>query len=305
VQKKKTNPLLFSLLLLYCSLKPILNPTKNQFEEEFFYVWIFEGSTRTRNIYLTILVGAFLGLVLFPVWPQFAKVGVWYISMTLLLLLTGFIFFRLFLFLFLYGIGIDLWILPNFFADDLGFFDSFKPIYSLSMWNQRDIRASWPYRLVMLLTLCGFVYWVVTQPTEFDVFVAQQRQFVDELYEGTLLSDKSHKDSQQTPGAPGSKNSAVPDVETLKKELEELEKQEAVQTAKVDAIIDDVLKKEEKESITKDDDDDEHDDEDEGDTTKTTQDHVKPQTTTTTTTNSNNNNNNNANQQKQEEFADL
>ena len=200
-------------------------PMAKYFDKEGFYVWQFEGSQAMRNFVLAVVVIAFVGLVLFPVWPQFAKVGVWYVSMTLLLLLFGFIVVRLVLFLALYSVGIDFWVLPNFFADDLGIMDSFRPLYSYQGPSLKNIRETWPYRLIVVLALLGMAAWVFTQPTEFDVFLAQNRKFVDELYEGTLLADKSHKDKEQ------SDKLVVPDAATLERELAELEKLEAEEKA--------------------------------------------------------------------------
>ena len=210
----------------------------SQFERDFFYVWQIEGSSLKRNVMLGVVIVSVLGLVLFPVWPQWAKVGVWYVSMTLLIVLTGFIFGRVAAFLLLYGVGIDFWILPNFFADDLDFYSSFRPAVSFALATREELRASWPYRLVVLLCLVSFAYWVVTAPTEFDVFVAQQRQFVDELYEGTLLSDKSQKEKERV-------DRVVPDSATLQRELEDLERlerEEAAKNAKLDAIVDAAMK---------------------------------------------------------------
>lgn len=213
------------------TLRPSNNNPKT-FDDQSFYVWNFEGSTGMRNLLLAAIVLAFFGLVLFPVWPQNAKVGVWYVSMTLLLVLLGFIFTRLILFIWLYAFGIDFWILPNFFADDAGFWDSFKPLYSFHF-SLQTLRETVLYRLAALAILISIGVWVYTQPTEFDEFVASQRAFVDELYEGTLLSDKSQKDKEQI-------DKVVPDMATVQKELDELER---MSEAKESSVVDELLNK--------------------------------------------------------------
>jgi len=212
--------------------------------DDSFLVWNFEGSTGMRNLLLIIIVLAFFGLVLFPVWPQNAKVGVWYVSMTLLLVLLGFITVRLVLFFILYAVGIDFWILPNFFADDAGFWDSFRPVYSFHF-SLQNIKDSWQYRLAVVACVGAIVYWVYTQPTEFDEFVASQRAFVDELYEGTLLADKSQKEKEQI-------DKVIPDYETVQRELDELEKlsKEEQKEAKV---MEDLLERDGKSSEQADD----------------------------------------------------
>jgi len=194
-----------------------------------------------RNLLLMVIVLAFFGLVLFPVWPQNAKVGVWYVSMTLLLVLLGFIITRLVLFFVLYAVGVDFWILPNFFADDAGFWDSFKPLYSFHA-SVQNIRDSYQYRLAVIICMVSCAYWVYTQPTEFDEFVASQRAFVDELYEGTLLSDKSQKEKEQI-------DKVVPDFATVQRELDELEKlyQEEQKEANVEKTMEEMIRKESEE----------------------------------------------------------
>jgi translocation protein SEC62 len=222
-----------------------------QFDENAFLVWNFEASTGMRNLLLLVIVLAFFGLVLFPVWPQSAKVGVWYISMTLLLVLLGFIIIRLVLFLVLYAVGIDFWILPNFFADDLGILESFRPTYSFNAsWS--NAKETWYSRAAVVAFLAGTAYWVSTQPTDFDEFVASQRSFVEELYEGTLLADKSQKEKEQI-------DKAVPDMATLQKEIEDLEKLSEQTKAEevVDQKMEDMLQKEKEETKVQDDDDEE------------------------------------------------
>jgi hypothetical protein len=59
--------------------KRLLRPcsqASDTFEEKAFLVWNFESSNGMRNLLLLIIVISFFGLVLFPVWPQKAKVGV-------------------------------------------------------------------------------------------------------------------------------------------------------------------------------------------------------------------------------------
>lgn len=53
----------------------------------------------------------------------------------------------------------------------------------------------------MLMGFIGFCYWAYSQPTEFDDFLKSNRQFVDDLYDGNLLSDASQfsKDHMDNP----------------------------------------------------------------------------------------------------------
>merc|ERR1712087_521539 len=52
------------------------------------------------------------------------------------------------------------------------------------------------YRLGVGVAFFSFCYWAVTQPSEFDGFVAAQGDFLKDLYAGTLLSDMSQEDKE-------------------------------------------------------------------------------------------------------------
>lgn len=73
-----------------------------------------------------------LAVVFFPVWPYTMRLGVWYLSMGCLGLLGLFFtmaIFRLILFILtMFAVPPGLWLYPNLF-EDVGFFDSFKPLW--------------------------------------------------------------------------------------------------------------------------------------------------------------------------------
>lgn len=158
-----------------------------------YFVWDYEGSKTRTYIMLGLMITVALAVCLFPVWPNSLRLGAWYCSVTLLLFMIAFVIIRSTLFLCLWLAGYSFWILPNVFDDDLPFFDSFKPGYSFE--------ASGPgngfMRVLVVACIAGMGYFVATQPTEFDHFIIAQRQFVDDLYSGSLLSDSSqeHKDT--------------------------------------------------------------------------------------------------------------
>jgi translocation protein SEC62 len=53
----------------------------------------------------------------------------------MLLFLAALSVVRFMIFLFFFHFGIDIWILPNLYNDDIGFFDTFRPLYS---YEKRD-----------------------------------------------------------------------------------------------------------------------------------------------------------------------
>merc|ERR1712176_776559 len=95
-------------------------------------------------------------------------------------------------FLFVWMLGWEFWFLPNLFDESLGFVDSFKPVVSCEPTKPGQL----PYRLGIGVAFFSFCYWEVTQPSEFDGFVAAQGDFLKDLYAGTLLSDMSQEDKE-------------------------------------------------------------------------------------------------------------
>ncbi|VDP76514.1 unnamed protein product [Schistosoma mattheei] len=102
-----------------------------------FYVWIYEPPPGL----FTWLAGASLiiGIILcclFPIWPSELRQGAYYLTITAsgllgLLLFVGLLRFCFYLLVWLSTLGqYSFWIFPNYF-EDCGFFESFRPLYSL------------------------------------------------------------------------------------------------------------------------------------------------------------------------------
>ncbi|KAL8578284.1 hypothetical protein ACOMHN_005675 [Nucella lapillus] len=102
--------------------------------EENIYVWIYDpANAKTLVIGSLIVLGA-IALCLFPLWPEVVRLGVYYLSLAA----AGFVGFilalvviRLILFCFLWVLTLGrhhFWLLPNL-TEDVGFFDSFRPLY--------------------------------------------------------------------------------------------------------------------------------------------------------------------------------
>ena len=106
--------------------------------DEFHYVWLFEGSQWKNKLYAVGALALILAVVFFPVWPYHLRLGVWYLSMGMLGLLGLFFamaIFRLILFLItMFAKPPGLWLFPNLF-EDVGFFDSFKPVWA---WHEDE-----------------------------------------------------------------------------------------------------------------------------------------------------------------------
>lgn len=162
------------------------------FDEAGYFTWLYEGDMTKSHMMTAVLVMGFLFCVCFPIWPSFLRVFVWYLSVSLLLFIFFLITVRALLFLFVWIVGWEFWFLPNLFDESLGFVDSFKPVISCETTKPGQL----PYRIGVGVAFFSFCYWAVTQPSEFDGFVAAQGDFLKDLYAGTLLSDMSQEDKE-------------------------------------------------------------------------------------------------------------
>ncbi|KAI9290996.1 translocation protein [Neoconidiobolus thromboides FSU 785] len=130
-------PLVENQLVIRCSKESgagELHYTQEKtYEEDFYYVWIYQGS-QVKNYFMGILVLAgIFAVVLFPLWPNFMKDGAWYLSMAGLGFL-GFLFVITIIRFILYIItkvvaAPGIWLFPNLY-EDVGFFESFVPLYA-------------------------------------------------------------------------------------------------------------------------------------------------------------------------------
>jgi translocation protein SEC62 len=171
--------------------RKLLTPCSNHdFVFDGYYTWMYDGPKTLRNIMTALLIIGFLIITCFPIWPQWAKVALWYMSVTFLIFVFIFVVVRLFVFFVLWMCGYEYWFLPNIFDDNLSVADSFKPLHSF--------RATEPseriYRVGTIIAFAAFCVWVKNQPTNFDEYMELTKQFTDDIYSGKLLSDMSQKD---------------------------------------------------------------------------------------------------------------
>ena len=161
----------------------------------------------------------------------------WYIAVTLLVLLFITIIVRWVAFLFVWIFGYEFWILPNLFDESLDFLESFQPLMSFEATGSGQL---W-WRAAVLVGFASIFYWAYTQPTDFDDFIQSNKEFVNDLYEGNLLSDISQKAREDMDKL------NIPTIEDLLSDLEEervenenfLEEEDPMeQEADVDEMLD-------------------------------------------------------------------
>lgn len=109
-------------------------------KEDLHFVWLWEGSQIKMKLYAAGALALVFAVVMFPLWPMKLRLGVWYLSMGMLGLLGLFFVMAIFR-LILFGITMfaappGLWLYPNLF-EDVGFFDSFRPV-----WGWQEVRPS-------------------------------------------------------------------------------------------------------------------------------------------------------------------
>lgn len=153
------------------------------------FVWDYEGHKGLSHLLTGLLIVGMLVATCFPIWPHFLKVYLWYCSVTLLIVMMVFIFFRAVIFLTCWIIGYDFWIFPNLFDETLSVIDSFKPAYTFEV----GAKGQRYYRAALLLGMISFFIYCYNQPTDFDAFVLAQKEFVADLYDGKLLTDTSQQ----------------------------------------------------------------------------------------------------------------
>lgn len=90
-----------------------------------FYMFNYERSHGKLAFLLFLVVLLVIAFMLFNIWPLWLKIGIWYVSFYLLVVLVAFILFRAFVWFFFFLFGFDLWVFPNFFNDNVGFLESF------------------------------------------------------------------------------------------------------------------------------------------------------------------------------------
>lgn len=98
------------------------------------YVWLYEPVSLKAWLYCIGLILLGLAACIFPLWPEIIRTCVYYACVASLILLSSFLglsFFRYIIFAVVWALTlskIHFWLLPNL-TEDVGFFESFWPIY--------------------------------------------------------------------------------------------------------------------------------------------------------------------------------
>mmetsp|Transcript_97619 Transcript_97619/g.173873 ORF Transcript_97619/g.173873 Transcript_97619/m.173873 type:complete len:350 (+) Transcript_97619:73-1122(+) len=186
-----------------------LGRTPNQsFDPEGFYVITYEGGSGLQHFLLALIIAGVLLACMFPVWPMWAKVGVWYLSVIFLTVYFGVLILRMVIFTVFWIIGFDFWIFPNLNDEYCGFLDSFQPFYS---WEKRKDDA--------LMLLVRFVSLAIVAVAVQQIAETTSLEDVQDLITSSYI-DVLDWGVEKLTALPGSEKQALPSVEELQKEAE-------------------------------------------------------------------------------------
>jgi len=161
-----------------------------------------------QHFLLALIIAGVLLACMFPVWPMWAKVGIWYLSVIFLSLYFGLLILRMVIYTAFWIVGFDFWIFPNVNDEYCGFLDSFKPIYS---WEKRKDDA------LMLLVRFGSlaIAAVAIQQIAETHSLADVQDFVTSSYIDVL-----DWGVEKLTALPGSDKKALPSLESLQKHMD-------------------------------------------------------------------------------------
>lgn len=173
------------------------------FDCDGFYVITYEAGGGLQHFLLALIIAAVLLACMFPVWPMWAKVGIWYLSVIFLSLYFGLLILRMIIFTMFWIVGFDFWIFPNLNDEYCGFLDSFQPLYS---WEKRKDDA------LMLLVRFGSlaIAAVAIQQIAETHSLADVQDFVTSSYIDVL-----DWGVEKLTALPGSDKQALPSLEQL------------------------------------------------------------------------------------------
>lgn len=107
-------------------------------DREGYYIVNVQERDKYLAVKIIALITGILSVVMFPAWPFWAKVGLWYSIVLLLFAFIGFILLRIVVYLFFWVIGLEVWVMPALFDDYVPWSEAFTPILLVSK-NDDDL----------------------------------------------------------------------------------------------------------------------------------------------------------------------
>ena len=148
-----------------------------------FYIFQVEMGKMKTQLWLVFCVGLAFFFLLFRVWPEWLKLGVWYLSWYTLVFLCVTAVVRAIVWFAIFHLGIDFWIFPNYFIDSDNILDSFWPLLSCERREDMfDIRML----VVRIVSACAIAYGVqefMTDPENLEQLVSGGSELWDEMHD--------------------------------------------------------------------------------------------------------------------------
>ena len=147
------------------------------------YVFQIQESKAKTQLWLFAAVALMFFFLLFRVWPDWLKQGVWYLSWYTLCFLVVTAVVRAIVWFAIFHIGLDFWIFPNYFIDSDNILDSFWPILSL---NKREDMFDVRMLLVRIASAYAIFYGAqefMKDPENLDDMVRGGGEIWDEMYD--------------------------------------------------------------------------------------------------------------------------
>jgi len=114
-------------------------------EPEEVYVWIMPPSRAELYMKCAGMLFVVLFMCMIKIWPLWLKIGVWWVSLIMLICMTSLIAIRLVLAGLFSMVGFKgIWLLPNLLNDDIDFLDAFSPLFgrgiNLRQYQQEQLK---------------------------------------------------------------------------------------------------------------------------------------------------------------------
>jgi len=106
------------------------------------YSWILPQSKTSLLIQSSLLLALVIGFCLIKVWPLWLKIAVWWMSTSMLVIMSAVFGVRLLFAALFWVVGLKgLWLLPNVFDDDVDFADAFTPLIGYGVKSKQHRQA--------------------------------------------------------------------------------------------------------------------------------------------------------------------
>lgn len=111
-------------------------------DDEDYFVWLLQPSNTELYTKTALMVVGVLFVCMIKIWPLWLKIGVWWVSLIMLICMLALIVIRLFLAAIFAIIGFrGIWLLPNLLNDDVDFLDAFTPLFGYGV-NMKEYQQA-------------------------------------------------------------------------------------------------------------------------------------------------------------------